>query len=259
MNANARNQETVTADLCFAKQKKPELLRKNEPRNSNSKRIASFVLREVDQKRKHARTHAYTHTLIHTRTHTCTKRCCLYKCYFHWVIFDVDFHMKWPDGIEQFSTQNIYGHIFFTITKTHNRYYKIYIIEMHSRFWFSFVIKKEKGKKKLYISTTIIISWIAAKNIARRSTVLSFTNVVCIKIDTLTIKPAIDLSDSRWLIESAVSYKWIHRVGEILTINPSLRRGNPAGPHLLTEFTFTRCVHAVMQLDASLLSRQRSL
>lgn len=136
------------ADLCFAKQKKPELLRKNEPRNSNSKRIASFVLREVDQKRKHARTHAYTHTLIHTRTHTCTKRCCLYKCYFHWVIFDVDFHMKWPDGIEQFSTQNIYGHIFFTITKTHNRYYKIYIIEMHSRFWFSFVIEKRKKKEK---------------------------------------------------------------------------------------------------------------
>lgn len=93
-------------------------------------------------------THARTHTLIHTCTHTCTKRCCLYKCYFHWVIFDVDFHMKWPDGIEQFSTQNIYGHIFFTITKTHNRYYKIYIIEMHSRFWFSFVIEKRKKKEK---------------------------------------------------------------------------------------------------------------
>lgn len=46
-------------------------------------------------------------------------------------------------------------------------------------------------------------------------------------------------------------------VGEILTVNPSLRRGNPAGPHLLPEFTFTRCVHAVMQLDAPLLSRQR--
>lgn len=150
-------------------------------------------------------THARTHTLIHTCTHTCTKRCCLYKCYFHWVIFDVDFHMKWPDGIEQFSTQNIYGHIFFTITKTHNRYYKIYIIEMHSRFWFSFVIKKEKGKKKLYISTTIIISWIAPKNIARRSTVLSFTNVVCIKIDTLTIKPAIDLSVGLSRAQSATS------------------------------------------------------
>lgn len=100
-----------------------------------------------------------------------------------------------------------------------------------------FILKKKK-EKKLYISTTIIISWIAQKHQIRRNTVLSFTNVVCIKIDTLTIN-----SLSIYPILAGLSRAQSQvdtRVGEILTVNPSLRRGNPAGPHLLTEFTFTR-------------------
>lgn len=112
-----------------------------------------------------------------------------------------------------------------------------YIYNRNSRFWFSFL--KRKKKKKLYISTTIIISWIAQKHQIRRNTVLSFTNVVCIKIDTLTINslsiyPILAGLSRAQSLTSGYTGWWDFNGKSEFTKRES------CGPHLLTEFTFTR-------------------
>lgn len=122
-----------------------------------------------------------------------------------------------------------------------------YIYNRNSRFWFSFL--KRKKKKKLYISTTIIISWIAQKHHIRRNAVLSFTNVVCIKIDTLTINslsiyPILaGLSRAQSLTSGYTGWRDFNGKSEF-TKRESC---GPSPSHGIY-------VHAVMQLDAPLLS-----
>lgn len=131
-----------------------------------------------------------------------------------------------------------------------NRYYKIYIIEMYINFDSHSIIKKRKKKKKLYISTTIIES--KHQNISRRNTVLSFTNVVCIKIDTLTINPLsiypilAGLSRAQSATSGYTGWRDFNGKSEF-TKRESC---GPSPSHGIY-------VRAVMQLDAPLLSRQR--
>lgn len=64
----------------------------------------------------------------------------------------VDFHMKWPDGIEQFSTKYLWTYIFYTIQKRTIDIMK-YITKKRIDFDFHSSIEERRGKNP-YVSTT---------------------------------------------------------------------------------------------------------
>lgn len=122
-----------------------------------------------------------------------------------------------------------------------NRYYKIYIIEMYINFDSHSIIKKKKKKEKE------IIHFDNNHYMLNQSIKTSAEGTLFWVSQTLSASKLTRWPLTRYrFIRFSLAYRERSqlqvdtRVGEILTVNPSLRRGNPAGPHLLTEFTFAR-------------------